>query len=152
MLRNKNLSKIFRFKALIILMFVFASTFLFQTNASAQNDYRSLILSQQSKAHYLSPYLKKYPANANIKTIEDIVFNASLQSELLSSSSSIIRVGLDNDKAWLTFDIVNRSGQEKWYVNFGNIAEGRFGLLDDLKIYTNDEENAILQTYLYPYK
>lgn len=115
--------------------------------ATAQNSYRSLVLSDQYNEHYLSPYMTRYTQTDNIGNVKDIVSNPSLQNEMLSSSGSIVLLDLSEDVTWLTFDVTNRSDQNFWAVKFGSSYDGRFGLLDSVTAYTFDRETSILKEY-----
>ncbi len=116
-------------------------------SSRAENNYRSLILSDQYNAHYLSPYMTRYTQTDNIDDIKNIITNPSLQNEMLSSSGSIVLLDLSEDITWFTFDVTNRSNQNFWAVKFGSSYSGRFGLFDSVSAYTFNRETSELKEY-----
>lgn len=128
----------------IFLMGIYLLAGLYSQTSQAQNSYRNLILSNQHTEHYISPYLTRFTKNNNIQTIDDITSNPFLQGEVLSASGSIVLLQLNEKTSWLAFDVINRSGQEKWDIDFGSSFDGRFGIFKKIQAYTiNGETNAV---------
>lgn len=113
----------------------------------AQNDFRDLVLSPNYNEHYLSPYLKKYSSEEQINNVTDIINNPSLQTQIINTSGSTILLPLNDKATWLTLDVINRSEQDNWKVNFGTSSEGRFGFFKNVTAYTFNSDGKELKQY-----
>ena len=117
------------------------------THVFAQNDYRNLILSDNSNAHYLSPYLTHHIETDGITSAEDILNKPFLQSEVISNNSSLVLLSYKEENTWLSFGLNNRSSETQWQIDFGKGLEGRFGFLKSSDIYVYAEEEQTLYQY-----
>lgn len=125
----------------LILSLVFLSNNLF-----AQNSYRNLALSDQYNEHYLSPYLTHYTVQ-NIQSVQDIVNNPAIQGDILNATGSILLLNFTEHVTWLSLEVTNRSMQEDWNMEFGSGFDGRFGLLNNIQVYTFNNATASIKEF-----
>jgi len=109
---------------------------------SPSKNLRSLILSNNQSEHYLSPYLVQYEDQGDSLGVEQIVSSQHLRVRRTSTSGSITTVQTEGHNVWLGFDVMNRSDQDHWKLDFGSSFMGRFGLLDEVEVYTLDKESG----------
>ncbi len=121
------------------------------STASAQpvsnGSQHTLILNDKTKEHYLSPYLIKYEDEDGNITAKDIISGLFLNGEMYSGSGSIVTLGLDGHTNWLSFDVMNRSKEEKWKIDFGNSLMGRYGFFDSIEAYSYNLSTNKLQKF-----
>ena len=130
---------------LCLVMFAFLLTAWGSNGAKAQNSYQNLILSTDHDQHYLSPYLLRYPENNEITNAYDILTKKSLKRELINDKGSILLFKINDETTWFSFDVVNRSKQEKWILQTGDQYQGKFGLFNSITVYSFDRETSKLK-------
>lgn len=113
----------------------------------AQNEYRSLILSDKHNEHYLSPYLTRYLESDKISSVQDIISKPFLQSEVLPSAGSLVLLDAKDDVTWLSFGLSNRSAQSNWIIDFGKGLDGRFGFIQSAEAYLYNADAQKLYRY-----
>lgn len=114
------------------------------TTLAQTTNAKSLILSDNYKEHFLSPYLTKYSDPEHTLTAEQIIAPLFLKGEPLQSSGSITALDTEGHPIWLTFSIMNRSTKTGWKLDFGSSLMGRFGLFDEIRSYTYNKETQKL--------
>ena len=126
--------------SIAILMLCHVSTANAQTNNS-----RSLILSDKYAEHYLSPYMAQYEDTTQNLTIKQVLATRTLAVDSSGMSGSISVLGISGNAIWLSFDVMNRSSENKWKIDFGSSFMGRFGLYSEIKSYTIDKDSGLIK-------
>ncbi|HPD83707.1 MAG TPA: ATP-binding protein [Alphaproteobacteria bacterium] len=106
---------------------------------------RSLILSDAYKEHFLSAYITQYEDSLNTMSAKQIIRASNINGEPPKNSRSIFKVNSKGIPVWISFDVMNRSSQTEWKVDFGNSFMGRFGLLDDVTAYVFNKTTRVLK-------
>ncbi len=111
---------------------------------SQTNNLRSLILSNNQTEHYLSPYLVRYQDESNNLTLQQIISAQHLKAKRSHEAGSISTLGIGSHSTWLAFDVMNRSKETNWKLDFGSSFMGRFGLFDSIDAYIIDKKTGAL--------
>lgn len=117
------------------------------TNTKPIGINHTLILGNKTNEHFLSPYLIKYEDKDGNITAKDIISGLFLNGEISNGSGSIITLSLSGNNIWFGFDVMNRSDEEKWKVDFGNSLMGRYGFFDKIEAYSYNYLNNNLQQF-----
>jgi signal transduction histidine kinase/CheY-like chemotaxis protein/HPt (histidine-containing phosphotransfer) domain-containing protein len=96
---------------------------------------RNLILTDKYDSHFLSPYLYFYDIRPDM-TADDILALEGRPVNKDKNPNKIVYLPASSTDIWIGFDIINRSAQARWGLDFGNSFDGRFGLFDKVEVYT----------------
>ena len=105
---------------------------------------RSLILSDSYSEHYLSPYIAHYEDVEQNLTVQQVLATRTLAVDASGMSGSISALGISGNAIWLNFDVMNRSSENNWKIDFGSSFMGRFGLFSEIKSYTIDKDSGLI--------
>ena len=59
--------------------------------------------------------------------------------------NAIINLGPKLEPTWLTFSVINSASNEDWVLHFGDFFDGRFGLVQALRIYNSTSGKTIFE-------
>lgn len=102
-----------------------------QENESAHT--RNIITNNKQHEYSLSPAMIKYQTKEDISDARKIHYNKNLKAINVNPTETITRLNLDDQYEWFSFDVVNRSRETFWRIDFGSNFMGRFGLFDDIQ-------------------
>ncbi|MEM9469988.1 MAG: ATP-binding protein [Pseudomonadota bacterium] len=134
--------------ATIIALFM-ASPAHAQNTSETSSKTRNLILTDRYSEHFLSPYLSSYEIYEN-SSLSDIIEAPGKPLNEGRNPNKIIYFGSKDKSGWLGFDVINRSSQTHWGLNLGSTFEGKFGLFNNIEIYTfsqgfEDEQSTVVK-------
>ena len=107
-------------------------------------DTRILTLTDNYESYFLSPYVIQYNDPKHAYSAKDILTQTNLRTAITEVTGSITVIDNSGDTKWFVLDVINRSEQKTWVLDFGNNFNGRFGLLDELELYTFNEQTRLL--------
>jgi len=106
----------------------------------------ALILSDNFHSQFLSPYLKKYKQDLNLNDKQTIINAHRLDALNVNAENinrgSILSLGFEGETKWYSFEVINKSSKNLWYLDFGHYFNGRFGMIDKADIFITNFEGA----------
>lgn len=132
---------------LFLLVLTFAS--FYRTNVYAQDSRpAALVLTNNFQQQFLSSYLKKHENKISTNNVTPLLRTHQLEAISHFNNSgtrgSIIPLGYKGQELWVSFETINKSNQENWFIDFGHYFNGRFGLLKNIDIFITNFDGDIL--------
>ncbi|NQZ14420.1 MAG: hypothetical protein HRT94_06340 [Alphaproteobacteria bacterium] len=128
-------------------MVIFAFNLFNSANAQVSRP-AALVLTDSFSEQYLAPYLKKHNQPINEGNTDLVLRSHRLEgtSHFNGSSyrSSIIPLGLDGQALWVSFEALNKSNSENWFIDLGHYFSGRFGLLKNIDVFITNFDGEVL--------
>lgn len=115
----------------VFLLFLFFTIFSSACYAQGQNQ---ITLTSQTLTHSISPYV--YVTLDPDKKLTPQTLADNFRHDLRGDKmrSDIVFPGLGNPAFWMVFEVVNQSDLEEWYLHFGDINDGRMGMVKDIYV------------------
>ena len=87
-------------------------------------DTRILTLTDNYESYFLSPYVIQYNDPKHAYSAKDILTQTNLRTAITEVTGSITVIDNSGDTKWFVLDVINRSEQKTWVLDFGNNFNG----------------------------
>ncbi len=118
----------------------------------------TLALAQVTKAHraeltnnshqvFIGKNVYVHPDREKSLSFETLIARYRNNSPGTPHDSSIINLGLSNAPVWIVFSVTNTSDTEDWFMEFGDVFDGRMSMIKDIEVYNASASPPLVFKY-----
>lgn len=103
-----------------------------------------LELTEDTHLVHIGPYMWQSFDPDDQLTAQNIYVRHKSQNLGVQHQGTILHLPAREPKRWLSLEVTNRTNIDRWFLDFGNHIQGRFGTLHALSIYNHNTNEEII--------